>query len=335
MATITIPATAEEITQLRGLMRAIPAQVPTEALNALIPDSINLGAYQADWNRLIAAINEFNQRVGDPLYREEIRFLEDKVASLQQLKQILSRQKAINDRQLARSREKHDLNRQLYETGGLTRFEYFDSEGLLDAAETSAEGLQKEIVNNDLTINDLQNQRVTKEIEHAEALKKAWRSVQESIRTLNGVLEQWDDTFTLSSPLSGTVSFLRPLAPQDYVKSGEDLLYIIPEAEQTLARGTIPAQRSGLVEVGQRVRIKLIGYPHEQYGYILGVVERIAPIPQEEEYLVQIALPNGLMTHLGTTVEYRPNMPGTLEIVTKDMSLAERFLQAATKQLDR
>lgn len=43
-------------------------------------------------------------------------------------------------------------------------------------------------------------------------------------------------------------------------------------------------------------------------------------------YTMEIQLPDSLVTQYGTHIPYRPEMTGTAEIITDDMSVLERLL---------
>jgi hypothetical protein len=102
---------------------------------------------------------------------------------------------------------------------------------------------------------------------------------------------------------------------------------VIPDGEQKLvARVTVPAMGAGKVSTGQRVNIRLSGYPYLEYGMIPGVVSGRSLTATPEGFTAWVELPDSLVTFYGKQLDFTQNMPGTAEIITEDMRLLERVV---------
>ncbi|TRZ40767.1 secretion protein HlyD, partial [Robertkochia marina] len=67
-------------------------------------------------------------------------------------------------------------------------------------------------------------------------------------------------------------------------------------------------------------------YPYQQYGILVGKVLNIAISPNKDgNYLVYINLPQGNVTSHGINIGYDQEMLGLAEIITEDLSVAERI----------
>jgi len=97
----------------------------------------------------------------------------------------------------------------------------------------------------------------------------------------------------------------------------------------------IPFWGVGKVEAGQTVNIKLNGYPYMEFGMLKGVVSNISRVPESDGYIAEVRLTNDLTTTYGKQISLIQQMDGTGEILTRDMSLLERFLQPLKALLDR
>ena len=62
-----------------------------------------------------------------------------------------------------------------------------------------------------------------------------------------------------------------------------------------------------------------------------GIVNSISLVPTDNNYLVEITLPNGLKTNYKKTLPVTHEMKATAEIVTENLSLLERFLMPVKK----
>ena len=94
----------------------------------------------------------------------------------------------------------------------------------------------------------------------------------------------------------------------------------------------VGSQALGKVEIGQKVVIKLDGFPYLEYGTLEGQVSSVALVPVEGKYLVEIDLPDGTTTTYG-----REPAPGTAdglalaEIITSERRLLYKLVGASGK----
>ena len=85
-------------------------------------------------------------------------------------------------------------------------------------------------------------------------------------------------------------------------------------------------QRSGKVRTGQKVNIKLTGYPYLEYGMVRGVITSKSLVPAGDSYIIEITLPDGLRTLYGNDLEFTQNMQGTAEILTDSLRLLQKVV---------
>jgi len=92
-----------------------------------------------------------------------------------------------------------------------------------------------------------------------------------------------------------------------------------------LGKALLPIQRSGKVKVGQRVIIRFLNFPDQEFGIVTGMVHSVSLVPAENNYLIEIALPDGLTTNYQKMLPITYEMKASAEIVTEDLRLIERF----------
>jgi hypothetical protein len=80
------------------------------------------------------------------------------------------------------------------------------------------------------------------------------------------------------------------------------------------------------VQPGQAVHIRLDNFPWQEFGQLKGVVKSISAIPEEGNYLVEVALPQGLRTTYNRQLEFRQEMQGQAHIVVEDLRLLQRLV---------
>jgi hypothetical protein len=119
------------------------------------------------------------------------------------------------------------------------------------------------------------------------------------------------------------------------IRTGDTLFAVLPQNQPIIALSIVSAQNFGKVKVGQKVIIKLVNYPFEEYGSLSGNIEEIGTTPTGSQYRVKIKLEKGLLTNYDKTLPFQAEMQGSLEIITEDMSLLERSLYGLRKMLNQ
>lgn len=92
-----------------------------------------------------------------------------------------------------------------------------------------------------------------------------------------------------------------------------------------IGRATLSGEGFGKTKLGMRVVIRLDGYPAQQYGALEGRVSNLSALPQKEEYLIEVRLPNTLHTSYGQFIPFRQEMAGQARIVTEERRVLERI----------
>jgi len=80
----------------------------------------------------------------------------------------------------------------------------------------------------------------------------------------------------------------------DKIKVDCQEMSYIPKDTTAFGRVETPVQRSGKVEIGQKVNIKLDNCPYQEFGMILGEVKSKSTVPKNNSYTLTLVLPDGL-----------------------------------------
>ena len=155
------------------------------------------------------------------------------------------------------------------------------------------------------------------------------------LEQLRKSLNQWEQNYLLISSTNGTVSFQQFFGENQFIKSGDAIVSVIPKDKvAVVGRMYIPSANSGKVAKGQKVLIKLDNYRYQEYGIVEGMVQNISLTPDENgNYYVDIILPKGLKTSYNKKLSFDKELKGNAEIVTQDLRLIERFFYQIRKLL--
>lgn len=157
-----------------------------------------------------------------------------------------------------------------------------------------------------------------------EQVGKELRAAFESLRS---TLDAWNRSYTLVSPIDGTVLLDQNIKPGAVVLRGDDVALVIPSNPgEIIGRMQLPVKGSARVAVGQRVLVRFASYPHLEFGSVAGVVSVVDDLVTENAFAVTVAFPDGLVTSTGAVLTAKPLMTGEASIVTDDQPLLWRFL---------
>ena len=177
------------------------------------------------------------------------------------------------------------------------------------------------------SINSKRNDLRGTEIRNIKDQDRFLKNVVHSYNQLKRSLKHWEADYLLKASIPGRVAFLSFWDEHQQVNKGDLLFTVIPEQTNAfIGKIKAPAQNSGKLKVGQRVQVKLENYPYMEFGILEGSIRYIAPIPDSKgNYLIDVDLPDNLVTSYGLQIEFKQEMSGTAEIITQDLRLIERL----------
>ena len=148
-------------------------------------------------------------------------------------------------------------------------------------------------------------------------------------------LKQWEQNYLVISSTNGVTSFQQFFGENQFVKSGDAILTILPTDKMAVVgRMQVPSTNSGKIIPGEKVLIKLDNYRYQEYGIVEGRVQNISLSPDEKgNYYVDVILPRGLKTSYNKNLSFDKELKGNAEIVTEDLRLIERFFYQIRKLL--
>ena len=241
--------------------------------------------------------------------------------------QILLSQKNLNLKELEYKKNDLERSRKMFEKGVISAKDKEQKELEFLQAERAYKTLESSISQiRELIGSSKQNIESTsiKKIQNDTRLQK--KAIQ-SFLYLKKAIKDWEKLYALKSSIEGKVSFLSYWSANQTVKSGDLLFTIIPQKNRSfIGKIKAPAANSGKIEKEQKVQIKLLNYPSDEFGELNGKVKSISLIPNEEgSYLIDVDLRQDLITSYNKKIAFRQEMKGTADIITEDLRLIERF----------
>lgn len=256
--------------------------------------------------------------------------LEGNRASIEEIKKRIksqTSQKELIDRRLYLAKIDYERNKGLHRDGIIAdkdfesrEMEYLQMEEQVNQMAISISQLQEALSNANQTVRST---GINKEEEETRSLKRLIQSYQ----SLKRSLRDWEYTYLIKSSINGVVSFQKIWGANQQVNSGELVFTVLPDNKSELMGAMkISPQNAGKVSVDQKVLIKLDNYPFQEYGALIGKITNISVSPDDEfNYLVYASLPNGTTTSFNREIRFNQELLGNAEIITEELSVAERL----------
>ena len=205
----------------------------------------------------------------------------------------------------------------------------------------SLENMHSEIKNTEIQITQMKENLLDIEYQYSDKKNTLESQLKTYTSQLISEIQAWEQAYTLISPIDGQVSFTNYWTENQNVVIGETVFTIIPNGnEQLIGKAQMPQVRSGKVKIGHRVNIRFSNFPDNEYGIVRGFVKNISMVPTKNiegvnsnYYVVEIELPDKLMTSYNKELPYLPEMEAHADIITEDISLLERLFMPVRKIL--
>jgi HlyD family secretion protein len=334
LAVMETTASIEEINKLKQIIDTV--RKPELLLSQTLPEFSELGELQETYATFRRDLANLKNYIENDFNGFKIASLSEEIKGIQEyINRLIVKEKLYSENQNLEARKfKRDsllfVDKIIPESElekshqALIRMNIDLQQVRLDRSEKSIEMAEKRQLLQDYNI---------KRVEDKENLVAI---LNESYMNLTARIRIWDNTYLLISPVDGFVTFTRFWNANQSVVKDEPVITVVPlESGNFLGRVNLKMLRSGKVKPGQKVNIKLSGYPYLEYGMVRGVIKSKSLVASRDAYIIEIDLPNGLTTLYGKKLDFTQNMQGTAEIITEDLRLLQKIVNPFRYMISR
>jgi multidrug resistance efflux pump len=291
----------------------------------------NLGDLQADYSIFMQSLEALTYSIRGNYSNVNISQLSDQITNLRNAKGLIEQSMRKANEKLATLNSDYKSAQKLYSTGTISQMDLKDVRNRILNQETEIDGMKQQLNNKDLEINTVKS-RIT-EIRQNTSSGNSDRIVKlkESINNLKANLEKWKQAYLFTAPITGQVSFFSKIFSENqFIKAGEEILAVVPNGGQQkndhkiIGKILMPMSGTGKVKEGQRVVITLDSYPFQEFGSISGKITSKSLIPKENNLILQVELPDTLVTSYGKTIKFEQLLQGQADIITENRRFLER-----------
>lgn len=334
LAVIENPASTEDVIRLKEMLKCNQEKPDRMVLLLLSGKELALGAIQSAYTSFLNSLHEYRNYRELDYYPKKIRSIRVQIDRHKVYYENLKRQQQVVEAQYVIAGQQYARDSLLFAKQVISPSECEGAKSTWLQSRYSLEGANASLESQKIQIGQLEESLLDLELQQAEKESVLLQGYRMAAESLMNEITSWELNYSLLSPMVGRVAFTKYWNDNQYVPAGEEIFSVVPEEnEQLVGKALLPAQRSGKVKVGQRVIVRFTNYPDQEFGVVNGLVAVISQVPMENEYMVEIAFPDGLVTNYGKLLPVSHEMKATAEIVTEELRLIERFFQPLKKIL--
>lgn len=291
--------------------------------------SQNLGELQIQYQAFQQSLIKFRDYIANGFYIKKKIMLAKDLSYLQKMHTNIVLQKSLSEQDLNLSQKTFDANQSLSNDKVISDFDYRNEKSKLINKKLTLPQINSALINNEAQ----QNEKL-KEIAEVENEISQQKSIFiQSLNTFISYVEEWKNTYLLTAPIDGEISFAIFMQENQQLQAGQVVCFVNPKSAAYYAAIYIPQANFGKVKLGQNVLLKFPSYPFQEYGTIKGKIDFISNISTDSGYLAKVVLPNGLITNYKKQIQFRDGLTAQGEIITQNMRLLQRFYYNIVKQV--
>lgn len=294
-----------------------------------------LGEMQSAFNGFAKAFQDEKLFARLKPYAPESMAIDQNISAYKSRVTTLNQQKNLEIAKFQLVKKNYQRSQQLYDQKVISTAEFENEKIKVLQAQQSLETIDISLSQNQEAIANLKKSQSGANIgAEKDKINFASQTLQ-LYEQLRSALREWEQNYLIVSSTDGLTSFNQFWGENQFLKSGDVILTILPNDKKDLiGRMLVPAINSGKIARGEKVLIKLDNYRFQEYGIVEGKVQNISFTPNKDgNYYIDVVLPKGLKTSYNKTLIFDKELKGNAEIVTEDLRLIERFLYQIRKLL--
>ncbi len=300
--------------------------------SVLPPKNLKLGSLQNLYSNLSQHLKDYQYYTAQVIVVQKTNAIRKEIENIKALNISLQKQNQTLAQEVEISKKNLDRNKLLFKDGSVSALEVERAETAYLQYKRQLEGTNTNIINNDIRINQLELQILEMNQVQGDNTVGKTQVLEEDVQLLKNEIETWKLSYTIKAPISGKVSFSKIWSAKQFIRSGDEVMTIVPKegTGEVFGKATLPLAGSGKVKTGMIANIQLLSYPHQEFGTIRSTVRNISLIPDVDQeigkiYQVELMLIDSLTTSYGKQIPFKQEMIGTANIITEDRRILDRI----------
>jgi multidrug resistance efflux pump len=328
-------ASAPQVFKLRGILEKQLQYIInndfTKLQNFEYGEFSKLGELQTSFQTFMAAFIPLKFFALDSIYVKKKSSINQQLASLSVAQIIIEEQKNVYKGDYAISVSDFEARKTLYNDKVIPLLEFQQEKSKLLLKELPLLNSNNSLVSIDRDIGVKKYELVDLD----QQLNNYKVNFLNATNTLLEAIKQWDKQFVFRASVSGVVSMPTLLYKNKQVKVNDEIVFVHQPNSSFYGESRLSQQNFGKIQLGQKVFVKVDGYPFQEFGKLNGSVYFIAKnADANNQYYVAINFLDSLNTDKHIKLNVQNGMTGTIEIVTKRTKLINKFIYSIVELID-
>ena len=302
-------------------------------VNYEVRNNLQLGEISRDYFTFINSFKKFSFEEKDDFSEQRMRELDRKRRNERKKTRSLEERLKVAKSDLVSAEKQLRLKQTEYSKADSIEQRFYENE-LYDVSQDVKDKkkeiavIQQEISSSYLGQSEITIKELEVQYESESSEKQTLESLIQSLQLLQSSIENWKTKNLIHAPISGKVTFFGQDLQSKVFQANQEILYIITKQEEEKYIGNIrlPILKTVKQKEGQEVRLKFDRYPFREWGYVVGKIGKMTHLQREEESIIQVDLPSGLVTNKEKEIPFQYSMGGKAEVVTADKRFITRML---------
>lgn len=329
LAIIENSSNEQSIMELRGFISVqdMGTGVQVQGSQIMRPSIHSLGELQQPYLNYLQAATNLHRYDSLSLHQRKIESLANQMALTNKYLEKLKGQRYFQALNLRLSQIQFSRDSVLFsqEVPSVADFDIYSAQ--LINQENNYRNADLSVTNAEIQLSQIEQQIIELRLNAEKERRQLTDEVYRTLQTLKNQFDAWELNYVIKSNIRGKVVIGKFWSVNQTVKAGEVIVVILPLSNEVpYGLVTLNMENSGKVKIGEKVNIKLAGFPFSEYGLLEGLISSISLVPDQDKYYMEVKLKQGLKTNFGLSLPFNHEMKGTAEIITEDIRLLERLV---------
>jgi multidrug efflux pump subunit AcrA (membrane-fusion protein) len=295
----------------------------------LSPPDISLGEMQSFYSQFQKGWKQMKDYLEQGYIPAKLSLLEKQLVKKTEYNKELIKQEKFLIEDLALAKNSFDRDSMLFnrDSYSLSAKEFNKSRQVYIQKLYSFSVFNASLRSNESDFLRMKESKLDLQVQYDKEVKQYILSMEETLQLLRSSISQWEERYVIKSPVAGSITLTRFRNENQVIKQGEILAIVIPSSPVNIVvRAIIPISGFGKIEIGQKVNIKLSGFPYMQFGVLRGRIYSVSQVPGEGGFSADIELTEGMTSTYREKIRFIHEMDGTADIITRDTRLINKFI---------
>jgi len=327
LAVIDNSASTQDVQSINRLLSTVlisdsSSYIPKE----LLVKSFDLGTLQSNFSAFTKAAMNYDNFLTLNLTTQDKTSMQKQIRNRKIYSSDLQKQLEMKKMELILSKSGYERDKKLFGQKVISAFDMETAEQNYLNKQQELQQLQTSISLQNVEFSQMKESINKLSLQYLQEKHQLFSELKSTQRELIAAIENWQQTYILTASQTGIVTFTSFWKRNQYINSGDKVFAIISrDPGKLIGKIKIAAIGSGKIQMGQKVNIKVAGYPYLEYGLLQAKTKSISLVSNNDYYSVEVDFPKGLRSTVNKKLKFTGELNGTAEIITDSLSLMERF----------